>query len=86
VPLVRGILLGGFWLLIFSRDVNSYTKGKNTIEPTTVFKGHASVVGVRTTLHVCRQVTNQFVQKDVDWHATKENVFSSVGDDKMLLL
>ncbi|KAI6154005.1 WD40-repeat-containing domain protein [Pisolithus tinctorius] len=26
-------------------DVNSYTKAKNTIEPTTVFKGHTSVVG-----------------------------------------
>jgi histone-binding protein RBBP4 len=49
-------------------DINSYTKGTSTIEPTTVFKGHNSVVG------------------DVDWHATKENVFASVGDDKMLLL
>ncbi|EGO05289.1 hypothetical protein SERLA73DRAFT_174369 [Serpula lacrymans var. lacrymans S7.3] len=26
-------------------DINSYTKAKNTIEPTTVFRGHTSVVG-----------------------------------------
>ncbi|KAK7025469.1 Histone acetyltransferase type B subunit 2 [Paramarasmius palmivorus] len=49
-------------------DVNSYTKAKTSIEPTNVFKGHASVVG------------------DVDWHATKENIFASVGDDKMLMI
>lgn len=24
--------------------------------------------------------------KDVDWHATNENVFASVGDDKMLMM
>ncbi|KAF8131649.1 WD40-repeat-containing domain protein [Boletus edulis] len=49
-------------------DVNSYTKARNTIEPTTIYKGHTSVVG------------------DVDWHPTRENVFASVGDDKLLLL
>ncbi|KAF9270853.1 histone acetyltransferase type B subunit 2 [Marasmius fiardii PR-910] len=49
-------------------DVNSYTKAKTSIEPTTVFKGHTSVVG------------------DVDWHATKETVFASVGDDKLLMI
>lgn len=30
----------------FQRDINSYTKVKSTIEPTTVFRGHNSVVGV----------------------------------------
>ncbi|KAG9313952.1 WD40-repeat-containing domain protein [Chiua virens] len=49
-------------------DINSYTKARNTLEPTTIYKGHTSVVG------------------DVDWHPTKENVFASVGDDKLLLL
>lgn len=49
-------------------DVNSYTKAKTAIEPTTVFRGHTSVVG------------------DVDWHATNENLFASVGDDRMLIL
>ncbi|KAF8559916.1 WD40 repeat-like protein [Imleria badia] len=49
-------------------DINSYTKARNTLEPTTIYKGHASVVG------------------DVDWHPTRENVFASVGDDKLLLL
>lgn len=24
--------------------------------------------------------------KDVDWHATKEGVFASVGDDKLLMM
>lgn len=27
----------------------------------------------------------RFMQ-DVDWHATNENVFASVGDDKMLMM
>ena len=27
-------------------DVNSYTKARSTLEPTTIFKGHTSVVGV----------------------------------------
>jgi WD40 repeat protein len=27
-------------------DVNSYTKARNTLEPTTIYKGHTSVVGV----------------------------------------
>ncbi|KAL0568163.1 Histone acetyltransferase type B subunit 2 [Marasmius crinis-equi] len=49
-------------------DVNSYTKGKTSIEPLAVYKGHTAVVG------------------DVDWHATKENVFASVGDDRMLMI
>lgn len=25
-------------------------------------------------------------KQDVDWHATNENVFASVGDDKMLMM
>ena len=29
------------------RDVNAYTKSKTELEPTTIFKGHTSVVGVR---------------------------------------
>ena len=29
------------------RDLNSYVKGNVTIEPTTVYRGHSSVVGVR---------------------------------------
>ena len=29
------------------RDINSYTKVKTTLEPTNVFRGHTSVVGVR---------------------------------------
>jgi hypothetical protein len=58
VPLVRGTSLGAASLLMFSRDINSYTKGTSTIEPTTVFKGHNSVVGVCCILHVCKQVTN----------------------------
>jgi len=24
--------------------------------------------------------------QDVDWHATNENIFASVGDDKMLIM
>ena len=37
------------WILNLTgslRDINSYSKANNTIEPTTVFKGHTSVVGV----------------------------------------
>ena len=29
------------------RDINTYTKSKAELEPTTIFKGHTSVVGVR---------------------------------------
>ena len=35
---------------IHSRDVNSYTKAKTSIEPTNVFRGHTSVVGVCPSL------------------------------------
>jgi histone-binding protein RBBP4 len=30
------------------RDINSYTKSKTSIEPTNIFRGHTSVVGVST--------------------------------------
>ena len=33
-------------LTVFPRDLNSYIKGNITIEPTTVYRGHSSVVGV----------------------------------------
>lgn len=68
-PIKAGHILGASEdMTICHWDVNAYTKTKNTIEPTTIFKGHTSVVG------------------DVDWHPMKENVFASVGDDKMLML
>ncbi|EIW87148.1 WD40 repeat-like protein [Coniophora puteana RWD-64-598 SS2] len=68
-PTKSGQILGASEdMTICHWDITSYTKAKSTIEPTTVFRGHTSVVG------------------DVDWHATKENVFASVGDDKMLLI
>jgi len=35
---------------IHSRDVNSYIKAKTSIEPTNVFRGHTSVVGVCPSL------------------------------------
>ncbi|OSX66981.1 hypothetical protein POSPLADRAFT_1063874 [Postia placenta MAD-698-R-SB12] len=37
--------LRGYNCVPLVRDINSYTKAKNTIEPTTVFRGHTSVVG-----------------------------------------
>ncbi|KAG6911313.1 hypothetical protein DXG01_002152 [Tephrocybe rancida] len=68
-PVKTGHVLGASEdMTVCHWDINSYTKGNSTIEPTTVFKGHTSVVG------------------DVDWHATDENVFASVGDDKMLMI
>lgn len=67
-------------------DVNSYTKARNTLEPTTVYKGHTSVVGVSGPINVFDAGIDLFVRQDVDWHPTKENVFASVGDDKLLLL
>lgn len=68
-PRKEGIVLGASEdMTVCMWDVNSYTKGTATIEPTSVFRGHDSVVG------------------DVDWSPTNENVFASVGDDKMLLI
>ncbi|KAM5536021.1 hypothetical protein V8D89_010279 [Ganoderma adspersum] len=68
-PLKSGHVLGASEdTTVCHWDINSYSKAKNTIEPTTVFKGHTSVVG------------------DVDWHATEDFTFASVGDDKKLLL
>lgn len=47
MPLVSKMLWIGLPFLTLSRrDVNSYTKAKNSIEPTNVFRGHTSVVGV----------------------------------------
>jgi hypothetical protein len=35
----------------------------------------------------CSRLTKLTIpSKDVDWHATKESVFASVGDDKMLMM
>ena len=84
MPLVR--ILSRYFCATscFSRDVNAYTKTKNTIEPTTIFKGHTSVVGVSTHEWLIVALLTAF--KDVDWHPMKENVFASVGDDKMLML
>lgn len=68
-------------------DVNSYTKARNTLEPTTIYKGHTSVVGVSAPASTfSRLVFIISLLQDVDWHPTKENVFASVGDDKLLLL
>ncbi|TFK42029.1 WD40-repeat-containing domain protein [Crucibulum laeve] len=68
-PVKAGHVLGASEdMTVCHWDVNSYQKGKTSIEPTNVFRGHTSVVG------------------DVDWHATQENVFASVGDDKMLMI
>ncbi|KAG5643541.1 hypothetical protein DXG03_000682 [Asterophora parasitica] len=68
-PVKTGHVLGASEdMTVCHWDINSYTRANSTIEPTTVFRGHTSIVG------------------DVDWHATDENVFASVGDDKMLLI
>ncbi|KAG5649645.1 hypothetical protein H0H81_002719, partial [Sphagnurus paluster] len=68
-PVKTGHVLGASEdMTVCHWDINSYTKANSTIEPTTVFRGHTSVVG------------------DVDWHATDENIFASVGDDKMLMI
>ncbi|KAH9920217.1 histone acetyltransferase type B subunit 2 [Epithele typhae] len=45
-PIKAGHVLGASEdLTICHWDINSYSKANNTIEPTTVFKGHTSVVG-----------------------------------------
>ncbi|KAI0660577.1 histone acetyltransferase type B subunit 2 [Cubamyces menziesii] len=68
-PLKTGHVLGASEdTTVCHWDINSYSKAKNVIEPTTVFRGHTSVVG------------------DVDWHATEDYTFASVGDDKKLML
>ncbi|KAN0100212.1 WD40-repeat-containing domain protein [Tylopilus felleus] len=68
-PVKTGHILGASEdMTVCLWDINSYTKARNTLEPTTIYKGHTSVVG------------------DVDWHPTKENVFASVSDDRLLLL
>ncbi|KAI0334433.1 histone acetyltransferase type B subunit 2 [Cubamyces sp. BRFM 1775] len=68
-PLKTGHVLGASEdTTVCHWDITSYSKSKNVIEPTTVFRGHTSVVG------------------DVDWHATEDYTFASVGDDKKLML
>ncbi|KAI0718924.1 histone acetyltransferase type B subunit 2 [Cerioporus squamosus] len=68
-PLKAGHVLGASEdTTVCHWDINSYSKANNTIEPTTVFRGHSSVVG------------------DVDWHATEDYTFASVGDDKQLMI
>ncbi|RPD82156.1 histone acetyltransferase type B subunit 2 [Lentinus tigrinus ALCF2SS1-7] len=68
-PLKAGHVLGASEdTTVCHWDINSYSKANNTIEPTTVFRGHTSVVG------------------DVDWHATEDYSFASVGDDKKLMI
>ena len=39
---------GTDFVFVLRRDVNSYSKTKATLEPTTIFRGHTSVVGVRS--------------------------------------
>lgn len=67
-------------------DVNSYTKARNTIEPTAIYKGHTSVVGVSGPIDVFSASVDLFARQDVDWNPTEGTVFASVGDDKLLLL
>ena len=54
------------------------------MEPIAIYKGHTSVVGVGDMVLI--DDTNLISLQDVDWHAHKEDVFASVGDDKMLML
>lgn len=68
------------------RDINSYTKANTTIEPTTTFRGHTSVVGVCSQFFAQSFEAHIKATQDVDWHATDENLFTSVGDDKMMMM
>lgn len=69
------------------RDITSYTKGKKTIEPLGVYRGHSSIVGVGASISGVRaEVLTLMSTKDVSWHATKENIFASVGDDRQLMM
>ncbi len=65
--------------------MNAYSKANSSIEPLNVFEEHSAVVGVRSASQ--RRSYMKLMPsetKDVDWHASNENVFVSVGDDKML--
>jgi hypothetical protein len=63
-------------------DINSYTKGISTVEPTAVFKGHNSVVEVCAILHVCKQVTDKFIERT--WIGLlPKKTYLPVEDDKM---
>ena len=75
------------WVLIgVCRDINSYTKEKTTIEPTTVFRGHTSVVGVRRAIRCSVNARSDHLGQDVDWNSSQDYTFASVGDDKMLMM
>ena len=75
------------WVLMsVCRDINSYTKEKTTIEPTTVFRGHTSVVGVRRSIHRSANARSDHLEQDVDWNSSQDYTFASVGDDKMLMM
>ena len=69
-----------------ARDINSYTKEKTTIEPTSVFRGHTSVVGVSLPLFMHTLASFSLFTQDVDWNSAQDYAFASVGDDKMLML
>jgi len=71
-------------LILLGRDINSYARSSVSIEPINVFRGHNSVVGVR--LMCSSHFRCSYNPQDVDWHSTQENLFASVGDDKMLML
>lgn len=47
-----------------------------------------SSVYVPSKLYYLQSKADKFAKicKDVDWHATKDTVFASVGDDKMLMM
>lgn len=66
------------------RDVNAYSKANSSVEPLNVFDDHTAVVGVGSALQALSYMKLTPDTKDVDWHASNENVFTSVGDDKML--
>jgi len=68
-PIKPGHILGASEdMTVCQWDITSFTKGKKTLEPLAVYRGHTSVVG------------------DVSWHASRENIFASVGDDKQLMI
>ena len=83
-----GSLLAEFVIPIrVCRDINAYSKTKTTLEPISVYRGHTSVVGVSVPSYcVSKTDVDELLKQDVDWHASKENVFASVGDDKQLMM
>jgi hypothetical protein len=55
------------------------------LEPLRLYRGHSAVVEVRS-VNSGRYSILSFIQQDVDWHASNENMFASVGDDKKLMM